>query len=166
MMHRHLSRRLALSLMAVALLGACSRPSHDERHEPPEPSTRVAYGTAMADVARRFELLGRATTAGRFELAEYELGEISESFEETLPHAAPPREGHPDVLPAMASAFLLSNVPDLQRALGTRDRAQAAAAFERTATGCNGCHQASGHAFIEVPVSAGRTIPNTDPVAP
>lgn len=160
------SRHIALLLTAASLLGACSRPSHDESREPTEPSTRVAYGAAMADVARRFEQLGRATTGGRFELAEYHLGEIAESFEETLPSAVPPREGHPEVLPAMVSAFLQTNVPDLRRALATRDRTQAAAAFERTATACNGCHQASGHAFIEVPVIAGRTIPNTDPVAP
>jgi hypothetical protein len=120
----------------------------------------------MADVARRFELLGRAATAGRFELADYRLGEIAEQFEKTLPQAAPPREGHPEVLPPMDSAFLQANVPDLRRALAARDRTQIAAAFERTAAACNGCHQASGHGFIEVPLAAGQSIPNTDAVTP
>lgn len=120
----------------------------------------------MADVARRFELVGRASAAGRFELAEYELGEIEEQFAETLPHASLPKEGHPEVLPKMVSAFVETNLPDLRRAITTRDRAQTAAAFERTAAACNGCHQASGHGFIEVPLVAGRGVPNTDPVAP
>ena len=153
-------------VVAVVLTAACSHPKHGERLEPPGSSARVPYGTAMADVARRFELLGRAATAGRFELAEYELGEIAEVFEETLPHAAPPREGHPEVLPKMASGFLETTVPDLGRALTARDRGQATAAFERTAMACNDCHQASGHGFIEVPVVAGRSIPDTDAVAP
>jgi hypothetical protein len=40
----------------------------------------VGYGTAMADVARRLELLGRAIAGGRFELADYELGELDGGF--------------------------------------------------------------------------------------
>jgi hypothetical protein len=131
-----------------------------------EPTASIQYGTVMADVARRFELLGRAVAAGRFELSEYELGEISELFEETLPHAALPREGHPEVIPALATAFLQTSVPDLRRALTTRDRAAATAAFARTAGACNSCHQASGHGFIEVSIVVGRSIPVTDSVAP
>jgi hypothetical protein len=99
----------------------------------------------MADVARRFELLGRAASAHRYDLAEYQLGEIAELFEDTLPYAVPPREGHPEVLPSMASAFLKTNIPDLQHALAARDPAATNAVFEPTATACNGCHKASGH---------------------
>jgi cytochrome c553 len=120
----------------------------------------------MAEVARRFELFGRATSAGRFELAEYQLGEIEELFVETLPHAMPPREGHPEVLNAMASAFAQSTVVDLRRGMATRDGPQVTAAFERAATACNACHQASGHGFIEVPTLPGRSIPNLDPLPP
>ncbi|HSO34927.1 MAG TPA: hypothetical protein VLT33_20500 [Labilithrix sp.] len=152
--------------LCIALLGACSRrPAGEEQRAPPAPA-HVPYGTAMADVARRFELLGRASAAGRYDLAQYELGEISELFEDTLPHATPPREGHPEVLPPMAKAFMQANVPDLQRALAAHDRTAVTASFERTAAACNGCHQASGHAFIEVPLVAGRSIPSTDPVSP
>jgi hypothetical protein len=155
----------ALGLLSLSMV-ACSRPSPEEHRELAAASPAIGYGTAMADVARRFELLGRATTAGRYELAEYQLGEIEEQFDDTLPHAAPPKEGHPEVLPAKASAFVQTNVADLRRALAARDRTQAAAAFERTAAACNACHQASGHGFIEVPIVAGRSVPNTDPVTP
>ncbi len=156
----------------AVLLCACARSASDQppaprpAAPPPAPVAQTSYGNAMADVARRFELLGRAAAAGRFELAEYQLGEIGEQFEDTLPHASLPREGHPEVLPATASAFVHSNLPDLQRALASRDRAAVMAAFERTATACNGCHRASGHGFIEIPLVAGRSVPNTDPVAP
>jgi len=156
--------RIYVGILCVAL-SACSRPSTEEGRDA-VPSSTIGYGTAMADVARRFEMLGRAASGGRFELAEYQLGEIEEQFTETLPHAAPPREGHPEVLPAMAGAFAQTSVTDLRRALIARDRAQFSAAFERAATACNGCHQASGHGFIEVPTIPGRTIPNLDPLAP
>jgi hypothetical protein len=153
----HTSLPVICAGLCALLLVAC--PSR-------EPAARVQYGTAMADVARRFELLGRAGAAGRFELAQYELGEIAERFEETLPHAAHPREGHPAVIPARVSSFLQTRVPDLQRSLMARDRAAATAGFGRMATACNGCHQVSGHGFIEVPLVAGHSIPSTDPVAP
>jgi cytochrome c553 len=119
----------------------------------------------MASIARRFELFGRAATAGRYELADYQLGELEEDFSESLPAAAPPHEGHPEVLPTMATAFTKTTLPDLKRSLVTRDAAQITASFARAAAACNGCHQASGHGFIEVPTQPGRAIPNTDPTA-
>lgn len=153
-------RATALAI-AVFFLAACSRSAtRDDR------DAAMGYGTAMADVARRFELLGRAAAGGRFELAEYQLGELEEQFNETLPRAALPREGHPEVLPAMASTFAQTTLADLRRTLTARDRAQFNAAFERAATACNGCHQASGHGFIEVPTTPGRTIPNLDALPP
>ncbi len=120
----------------------------------------------MADVGRRFELLGRAVVADRFELADYELGEIGEVFEETLPEADLPREGHPEVLPAMVTAFTATNIPDLHQALAGHDASEITAAFERTASACNECHRDSGHGFIEVSLVAGRPVPVTDPLEP
>ena len=141
-------------------------PAPDTRPGAPSAAPAIGYGTAMADVARRFELFGRALVAERFELAEYQLGEIEEQFTETLPHASPPKEGHPEILPAVASAFIKTNIPDLRKAVATHDRQQTISAFERAAAECNACHQASGHSFIEVPSVPGRSIPNTDPIIP
>lgn len=124
---------------------------------------RVGYGTVMADVGRRFEQLGRAAIAGRHELAEYHLGEIDEQFEEALPQADPPHEGHPEVLPGMTASFL-ETVGPLRAALAGRDRSAIVAAFARTATACNECHRASGHGFIEIPGEPGSPVPSLDPV--
>ncbi|HEX7478750.1 MAG TPA: hypothetical protein VF331_13160 [Polyangiales bacterium] len=165
-----LTRPHTLLLFLIALPAgvlACSqRPAAAPSAAPPPAPARVAYGSVMADVARRFELLGRAASARRYELADYELGELGEQFQDALPHAAPPKEGHPDVLPRLAEAFLRTNLADLARALAAREPAGVTSAFERTATACNECHHASGHPFIEVPTTPGRSIPNTDPTAP
>lgn len=145
--------------LAVSFVAACSR-----KDEPRPPPPRVSYGTVMADVGRRFEVLGRASNAGRYDLADYELGEIEESFADALPDADPPKEGHPDVLPALVSSFTTTTIPELRKAIAAHDRAAIAAAFEKTATTCNACHQASGHGFIEVPLTAGKSVPSTDPI--
>jgi hypothetical protein len=158
--NRH--RIWTLALLLAGLL-ACSRSTPAESHDASAPPS-VGFGTVMADIARRFELVGRALVAGRYELADYELGEISEQFDEELPHASLPKEGHPEVLPALVTDFTKTAVPDLQKGISTHDHDQSFAAFARMANKCNACHQASGHGFIEVPTVAGRSVPNTDPV--
>ncbi|MGE0712584.1 MAG: hypothetical protein AB7N76_33290 [Planctomycetota bacterium] len=117
----------------------------------------------MAGVARRFELLGRAGAAGRFEFAEYQLGELEEVFAGPLLAAERPKEGHPEVLPAMQYSFVEQVVPELRRGIASLDSGVFSAAFARAAARCNGCHEASGHGFIRVPSAPGRAIPDLDP---
>ena len=149
-------RRLVFLVGALACAG-CATPGR--------PSPAPGYGSVMADVARRFELLGRAANGGRFALADYELGELEELFTEALPHAAPPKEGHPEVLPPLAAAFARDTLGELRRALTARDDATFTAAFARTAAACNACHTASGHGFIVVPSEPGRPVPDTSPLS-
>ncbi|MBK8482412.1 MAG: hypothetical protein IPL40_14805 [Proteobacteria bacterium] len=91
---------------------------------------------------------------------------MEDPFEDTLPHAAPPKERHPALLPALAQAFVQTNPGDLRHTLATHDRTQPAAAFARAATARNACHLASGHGFIEDPLVPGHSIPNLDPLTP
>jgi hypothetical protein len=118
----------------------------------------------MSEVGRRFETAGRAAAAGRFELAEFEAGEMEELFEEDLPHAELPREGTPATLPALASDFLQKHPPALKTAAHAKDRAAFEGAFQRAAVACNACHQASGHGFIEIPSAIGHPVPNVEPI--
>src|SRR5208282_2906106 len=67
---------------------------------------RESLGSVMVQVARRFEITGRAANANRFELAEFEAGEIGELFETDVPNAELPKEGPTAQIPAMAKAFL------------------------------------------------------------
>jgi hypothetical protein len=119
----------------------------------------------MVQVARRFEIAGRAASANRFELAEFEVGEIAELFEDDVPGAELPKEGPTQHIPAMARAFLEVSAPELKKAAATRDRATFAAAFQHAASMCNSCHQASAKAFIQVPSEPGREVPDLSPIA-
>ena len=75
----------------------------------------------MVDVARRFEVAGRAVVANRFELAEFEAGEVGELFETEIPEAELPKEGPTAHIRATAKAFLTTNVPELQKAAAEGD---------------------------------------------
>ena len=130
----------------------------------PAPEPHVGLGSLMVEVARRFEIAGKASTVNRFELAEFEVGEIEEVFECDVPHAELPKEGPTAHIVPMAKAFLETNVPDLKKAAASHDRKTFDAAFARTAAACNGCHQASQKAFIQVPNVVGKSVPDLDPV--
>jgi hypothetical protein len=122
------------------------------------------YGALMAEVGIRFERMARADIAGRFELAEFERGELAEIFEEDLPRAEPPRESAGVDLNGVAEAFRETNLPGLQKAIESRDARAFREAFALASETCNGCHRTSGHAFVEIPEQPGQPVPRLDPV--
>jgi len=163
-------RPFALLLAFASLLPSCSRldpapppPSAPSATAAPA-SAAVSLGTVMSEVGRRFELAGRAAAASRFELAEFEAGEIGELFTNDIPRAELPKEGPTAHIQGMAKAFLDANAPDLQKAAASHDFRTFATAFERTATACNTCHKTSAKPFIEVPTVPGKSVPNLEPL--
>jgi hypothetical protein len=161
-------RLTLLVLFSPLIAGSCDRPSPLAGPAPGVSSgvgpPRESLGNVMAEVARRFELAGRAATANRFELAEFEAGEIAELFETDVPNAELPKEGPTAHIPAMAKSFLLANAPELKRAAATKDRAAFATAFQNAASVCNACHQAAAKGFIQVPSEPGKSVPDLDPM--
>jgi len=161
-----MNRSLAVAASFLALVVACSRPNASPSGDAGAATAARSrsLGEVMADVARRFEIAGRAAVANRFELAEFEADELGELFEEDVAHAELPKEGPTAHIPAMADAFLKTNVPDLKKAAASKDKRAFADAFARAATACNGCHQASQKAFIQVPQAPGKSVPDLEPV--
>lgn len=156
-------------LLALAVASGCAK--DDARTAPaglvaPSPSAapaRPSLGNVMVQVARRFEISGKAAVGGRFELAAFEAGEIEEVFESEVLDAEPPKEGPTAHIPSMARAFLATNAPELKKAAEAHDPKAFAAAFERAAIACNACHAASAKAFIQVPLVPGGSVPEVDP---
>lgn len=142
---------------------AASAMAAPAEHSPAAREAAPRYGALMAEVGRRFELAGRASAAGRFELASFEIEEMEELFEEDLPRAEPPKEGSSTSLPGMADAFLKTHPPELKKAAAAGDQAAFAGAFQRAAETCNACHKASGHGFIEIPSVPGKAVPDIEP---
>jgi hypothetical protein len=150
--------------LALFVLWGCSRGGPPAPPEATANAARMELGTVMVGIARRFELAGRAVKANRFELAEFEVGEIEETFEADVPNAELPKEGPTAHIPAMAKSFLLANAPELKKAAAAKDRAAFAAAFQHAAAVCNACHQAAAKGFIQVPSEPGQPVPDLGPM--
>ena len=116
-------------------------------------------------VGRRFEVAGKAASANRYELAEFEVGELEELFESDVPRAKLPKEGPTAQIPSLAKAFLATAPPELAKAAASRDPAAFAAAFQHAAAMCNACHASAAKGFIQVPSVPGQAVPVMDPLA-
>jgi mono/diheme cytochrome c family protein len=163
---------LSLALEALSHLGIPGDRLRVENRPPacvdaePAPAGGPRYGALMAEVGTRFERMARAAQARRFELAEFERGEIEEIFEEDLPKAEPPRESAGVNLAGVAQAFAQTNLPDLKKAIESKDPSAIKRAYALASETCNGCHRTSGHAFIEIPGQPGQPVPRLDPLKP
>ena len=143
--------------------------SHDEHHDEgpaedegvPPPSRHL--GEMMAEVGRRLERSGRSVAAGRWELAAYDVGELEEVFEGEIAVVVTPEDVPLDV-GKVAAGFARTQLPVLERAIESRDRAAFEQAFAQTAEGCNSCHRAANHGYIEVPTAIGEGIPRLGPL--
>lgn len=155
-------------------LAACEQPSGVLRPAPRDaapalPAARTdestpgrRYGTVMIEVGHRLQVLGRATGAGRWELALHEARRLGALFREDLPAATPPREATVEVLLARSHGFLETTLPALDAAVRSRDPAKMTLAYGAVVAACNGCHVSAGFEFIEIPAEPGAPMPRTD----
>jgi len=104
----------------------------------------------MREVGARFERIGRAILAERWELADYDADELAE-IDLTWSH-------HREVA-QLGATFHARLIPELAAAISHRDRDQAARAFATTAAACNACHVAAKMAFIEISSQLGAAVP-------
>ena len=159
MTNRPLWRGALLALLGLAsLLASCSKGGA-------APAEGRGLGDVMVDVGRRFEVLGRAAAATRWELAAYEADELGEIFENDVPHATLPKEGPTAQIPGLAKVFLQSAPPALMKAAQAKDPVTFNAAFADAAGLCNACHQSAEKGFIQVPVIPGQAVPVLVPVS-
>jgi hypothetical protein len=129
-----------------------------------QPAPRPRYGEVMAEVARRFERAGRAAVAGRFELADFEVGELGELLTRDLARAELPQEGPTAHLGALGDKFLRTALPPLATAAKARSAPDFTLAFGVASAQCNACHADSQKGFIEVPSTPGAEVPLLTPV--
>lgn len=164
-------RPVPLILLAFASCSSSSSPPPTAAVVPATPATVTVapaarrFGDAMSEVARRFDRAGRAVEAGRWDLADYDLGEIEEVFEQDIPHAERPPDVPVDPTP-IAAAFAANALPALQKSVATRNPAAFARAYADASAACNGCHAAAAKKFIVIPSTPGIGVPDLSPLAP
>jgi hypothetical protein len=155
----------ALLILATRCSRTSSSPaSGDAGAVAPLRGKAPGLGEVMVQVGRRFELVGRAAAANRFELAEFEVGELEELFEDDVPNAELPKEGPTAHIPALAQGFLKTNLPEMKKAAAAKAAVEFQDTFRRAASSCNACHQASAKGFIQIPTAPGKPVPDLDPV--
>ena len=88
-----------------------------------------------------------AGQAGNWPLADYELDELKEGYEDIVKYF-PTKDGAPTG--PMASAIIEKEVAELSKAIEAKNARQFAAAFEKLTASCNACHQSSKKQFIVV----------------
>jgi copper resistance protein D len=127
---------------------AHSHPSDAAQHgESRTGSYAPGLGEIMALQQMRHAKLWFAGAAGNWELADYELGELKEGFEDAA-RLHPIHEGVP------VGEMMTKLTPEPLAAIGHAIHAQNAADFRKSfdalSATCNACHQAANHAFIRI----------------
>lgn len=149
-------RALVVTVMLVTVGCAPEKPEG-------EPTETVRIGAVMMETGRRLETAGRASRAGRWELAEYEVHEIEELFETDMSRALLPGDCDDQIADQMFEQLDREQLRALRDAAHARDEAAFASAFRTATASCNGCHGACRVPFVQVPSEPGEAVPRLDP---
>ena len=114
--------------------------------QPKEPFT-PGLGEIMTLQQMRHLKLWFAGQAGNWPLADYELDELKEGYEDIVKYF-PTKDDVPTG--PMASAVIEKEVAELSKAIEAKNAKQFAAAFDKLTASCNACHQSSKKPFIVV----------------
>lgn len=97
-------------------------------------------GEIMSLQQMRHIKLWFAGNAANWPLADYEIGELKEGFEDVTKLLGG------DIV----SQHVGAPISELEKSIDGKDRAAFAAAFDKLNAGCNGCHRALDHGFIVI----------------
>jgi hypothetical protein len=139
--------RFAVVALLLASCAAAARP-------PAAPPRRL--GDAMGEAGVRFNRVGRAVLAGRWQLASYDLKELDEIFAEDL--ATSNWHGKPG-LAELASRFHSQDLAAVTAAVRAQDRDASARAIAQVARACNECHKKADMEYIEISDQPGAEAP-------
>jgi hypothetical protein len=139
-------KAIAALIAAAAIFGAFTA-SAQEKSAPPEPVAapqpepyQPGLGEYMALQQMRHIKLWFAGHAGNWPLADYEVGELKEGFDDVSQLLGG------DIVDQHVGAPLAA----LQKAINSKDSAAFAAAFDNLSAGCNACHHSLDHGFIAI----------------
>ena len=135
--------RIMQVIACSLLLSACvSQPTRSSKYVP-------GLGEIMGQIAMRHTKLWYAGTAQNWELAEYEIKELREGFDEA-------GELHPalrhivETLPVLFAGNMQKPLAHLEQAVKERNLVQFAENYEALTKGCNTCHRATGFGFNKI----------------
>jgi hypothetical protein len=133
------------ALMTAAMLAATGIGQASAQNAPPPPAAAApqdvpGLGEIMTLQQLRHIKLWFAGQAGNWPLADYEVGELGEGFEDVSKLIG--GETVDKVVGAQMKA--------VDKAVAAKDRAGFTAAFDNLTAGCNNCHHMLDHGFIAI----------------
>lgn len=149
-------RMLAVLAGVVVLAGACSSPEAGA----PAPYT-PGLGEIMTLTQMRHAKLWLAAQAGNWALADYEVDELEEGFQDAVAFHPTHKDAPVSIAQAMP-AMTAGPIAALRAAIAARDSEQFAQAFDALTESCNACHRATDFAFNVVTVPRASSFPNQD----
>lgn len=149
--------RLRFSLTGLVLVLA----SVGAQAEPKAPSGGYApgLGEIMALQQMRHAKLWFAGNAANWRLAEYELAELREGFEDTAKFHAT-HDGVP--VAALVASLTPAPLEALGKAIEKKSGAAFATAFDGLSAACNTCHKSAQKGFIRIVRPRSSVYPNQD----
>jgi len=106
-------------------------------------------GEIMALTANRHTKLWLAGNAGNWELAEYELDELEEGFEDVEKYH-PKHKSIPIPLPKLIAGTMKVPLENLRAAVKTRNKDAFVGHYDQLTDGCNNCHLSTKFGFNTV----------------
>jgi len=144
---------MKLAVLATAVVLALPLAASAEQQKPFTPG----LGEIMTLQQMRHMKLWFAGRSGNWDLADYELDELKEGYEDIGTYF-PTKDGVPTG--PMAAAIVEKEVAELDKAIKAKNEKAFVAGFDRLTASCNACHQASKKEFIVVQRPTGNPYAN------
>ena len=128
--------------------------------EPSPPAYVPGMGEIMGATQMRHAKLWFAGQAGNWDLAQYELDEIHEGFEDAVTYH--PVFKNDAQIAQILEKFVAVPLHELESAVSAKKRPAFIRAYDHLTAACNQCHQAAGQGFIRIKRPSGRAFDNQD----
>lgn len=150
-----MNRHLTISILTICL----SLPGLANAYESPREVYSLRLADLMIETQLRYFKLWYAGREKNWELADFELDQIRESFDNSA-RMFP-------TIPLASNYMIIQPANELDNAIEEKDSAKFAKAFYKLTAACNGCHEAARLGFIvirEPRASPVETFPFSDEV--
>src|SRR5215470_13247783 len=139
-------------LLAFAALALLLAPARAAEEHPPHPAAgKETYSSGLGEIMSLQQMrhlkLWFAGAAKNWPLADYELDELKEGFDDLIKFF-PVKDDMK--IGQMAGSTAVPVLPEVKSAIDARDGKKFAAAFDKLTAACNTCHQSTKHEFIVI----------------
>lgn len=157
--------RTSVSLLLIALLTACQSPGPDHTAElqaqidslraASAKSYKPGFGEFMSGIQSHHAKLWFAGTNENWALADFEVHEIMEAFDDI-------REFQKERPESAKTGMIDPAIDSVNAAIKAQSLPRFKSSFEFLTNSCNACHEATNFSFNKVKIPAAQAFPNQD----